>query len=507
MVAGGVYLFWWFAVELALPSAFNPFPSRGLVVGTIFLFFGLSYFSKKVRQKIRLVFVAGIWLITFHFFYLFYRNSGDTNWVIGSYITVIAISIALISAAELLAYSLFVLLMAGLLVVVLPALEVSVFFPGLVTILVQANITLKFRLDTIRHLKASNKRFQLLFNSTFEGVLLHEMGTIKNTNDALNELFGYGPGEVIGKSVLDLIHPDVREQVASGMKLVKHHNYETKGITRSGRAIDIEFRAKNFQDEGRPARLVTIRDISDRKRAEDERVKMLTMRENVRIRDEFISIASHELRTPISTLKLQTQIIERDLKKSPDQMMFSTESVQNLINLFNRQINRLTELVETMLDVSRISAGRLTLEIHEMDLVRLVRESIEARGSERISFVGPEKLIIHGDKHRLEQVVENLLTNAIKYGDGKPISVKVSADTTCAILDVEDHGIGIAEEYLQRIFERFERAISARNISGLGLGLYIVRQIVDAHNGTISVKSKLGAGTTFTVKLPLRSGT
>lgn len=225
------------------------------------------------------------------------------------------------------------------------------------------------------------------------------------------------------------------------------------------------------------------------------------MAENVRIRDEFISIASHELKTPISNLKLQTQLIERDLRRQPES--YSIDKVAEVAALFNRQVNRLLELVETMLDVSRISSGRLNLEKKDFDLSEDIQDVVTTLNlKNKITIETPAHLMIHADCSRTKQIIENLLTNAIKYGDNKPAQISVRAENGQAIIAVEDQGLGIAPEYLDRIFNRFDRAISAHNISGLGLGLYIARQIVEAHGGTITVKSQLGKGSVFTVTLP-----
>ena len=508
-VAWTVYFSWWFAVEFLLPQSFNPFLSRVIVCAVIFGIWATSYFVDKVREKIRRLYVMCAWLITIHYFYLFYGNKGEIDWVIGAYISVIAINLTLLSPRELLSYSGFIIACSAALVFLLPDLQHSVFFPGMITILIQANLGMRSRLLMIQSLEESNKRFQLLFNSTFEGVLVHEHGFVVNVNDALVSMFGFSREEFIGKYVFDILHPTERQRAMEGLHLDSTAPYETKGLTRNGVVLDLEFRAKNFKDGKTLARLVTVLDISDRKRVETEKIKTLAMKENVRIRDEFISIASHELRTPISTLKLQTQIIERDLKKS-DQRRLSLESALEFIGLFHRQINRLTELVEAMLDVSRISSGKLNLEVQEFDFAKLIREIVatlqlhaeNARALFQLNL--PDSMLVVADQARIEQVVENILTNALKYGSGKVVQIRLHQQGSDTLFEVEDHGIGIAAEHIERIFDRFERAISPRNISGLGLGLYIARQIMEAHNGSISVKSELGHGSTFTVRVPIR---
>ncbi len=234
-------------------------------------------------------------------------------------------------------------------VYLIPSLEHSVFLPGLVTMLLQANIGLRSRLSIIKSLSESNQRFQMLFNSTFEGVLVHDQGRILDVNESLINMLGYSRAELIDKNILDLLPEERRKESEDKNETGGKQSspYETKVITKDLRNIDIEVRAKDFLYDKTHVRLVTVQDISDRKQAEKERIVAMTLVENLRIRDDFISIASHELRTPISTLSLQLQLIERDLKKAGQ-----LGENARLADFLNRQIERLAELVETMLDVS-----------------------------------------------------------------------------------------------------------------------------------------------------------
>ncbi|MFL5732424.1 MAG: sensor histidine kinase, partial [Chloroflexia bacterium] len=229
--------------------------------------------------------------------------------------------------------------------------------------------------------------------------------------------------------------------------------------------------------------------------------------EAVRAREEFISIASHELRTPLTSLMLQLQTLvkaaERNaLERQPaGQVLSRLEEAQG-------QVKRLSKLVNELLDLSKLTAGRLELDLEKVDLAMVARE-VARRFSEEMRIAGCELILdadtpVTGlwDRFRLEQVAANLLSNAIKYGRGKPVEIKVEGDSETARLTVRDQGIGIAPESLDRIFVRFERAVSARNYSGLGLGLYIVHRILDALGGSIKVTSELGKGATFVVELP-----
>jgi signal transduction histidine kinase len=220
-----------------------------------------------------------------------------------------------------------------------------------------------------------------------------------------------------------------------------------------------------------------------------------------------MSIASHELKTPLTSLKLQIQIRKRELKKG-DFRRFAPELLPKLISEDDKQINRLVRLVDDMLDISRIETGKLSLFAEEFDLSEMVRDTlsrfsgqIEARGSQ-ITYNPSTEVLGRWDRFRMEQVFINLLTNALKYGEGKPIRIDVISKEGRAQISVSDQGIGIEKKDQDRIFGQFERAVSANSISGLGVGLYISKRIVEAHGGQIRVESELGKGSTFTADLP-----
>lgn len=222
----------------------------------------------------------------------------------------------------------------------------------------------------------------------------------------------------------------------------------------------------------------------------------------VRVRDDFLSIASHELRTPITALRLQAQLLGRAVRKDADPK--SAELLERL----ERQSVRVSRLIDNLLDISRIANGKLELVHEDVDLTELAREVVQRAqvmgNASGVTLTLNEHGAVVGswDRLRLEQVVTNLVTNAIKYGNGKPVDVTVRGDDDTASVSVRDRGIGIERAAIDRIFGRFERAVTTRQYAGLGLGLYITRQIVDAHGGTITVDSTPGEGSTFTVTLP-----
>jgi PAS domain S-box-containing protein len=229
-------------------------------------------------------------------------------------------------------------------------------------------------------------------------------------------------------------------------------------------------------------------------------------REAVRARDEFLSIASHELKTPLTTLQLQIQGLVRKIGSATGGP--TLEALGPRLSTAARQVERLTGLINNLLDISRITAGRLDLDLETVDLTSVVGDVV-ARSREDLARAGcvlelrnDGPCVGRWDRLRVEQVVGNLLSNAIKYGAGHPIEMSVAGDSESARFSIRDHGIGIPPEDQARIFQRFERAVSDRHYGGLGLGLWIVRQIVDAFGGTIQVESGAGQGSNFRVVLP-----
>jgi len=226
-------------------------------------------------------------------------------------------------------------------------------------------------------------------------------------------------------------------------------------------------------------------------------------------REVFLSVCSHELKTPLTSLKLQAQLNQRLLKKNESN--FSRDKIAEILNFTETQINTLTRIVEEMLDVSRIQTDKLHLTLEKIDFSKLICSIVEKfvpafeNAGCSVTVNANESIVGYWDSFRLEQVVTNLITNCLKYGAGKPIEISVSRSHHTVSLRVEDHGIGISSENQKKIFQRFERVISNKNISGLGLGLYIAKNIVELHGGSIDLESEIGRGSTFTVKLPINS--
>lgn len=358
--------------------------------------------------------------------------------------------------------------------------------------------------------------FASLVENSSDAIISRDLiGNITSWNKGAERLYQYTSEEAVGKPITLIIPKDkvdefrtLERKVLSG-EIVQ--GVDTERIRKDGSRINVSktmslIRSKTGKDVGMS---IIYRDISERKKNEmalkksHEELKLA-----VRARDEFLSVASHELKTPLTSLKIQVQLRKRKVLNN-DATVLQKENILKTIENDERQIKRLTRLIDDMLDITRINTGKLAVNPEQVDLGALVYE-VSDRLSEQVAEAECElqidaKTNVTGewDRFRIEQVYTNLLTNAMKYGAGKPIKVSVSKKDKMAVLTVQDLGIGINHEDQERIFKQFERAVKSGEVSGLGLGLYIVAQILNAHGGNIHVESEPGKGAKFIAQLPL----
>jgi two-component system sensor kinase FixL len=343
-------------------------------------------------------------------------------------------------------------------------------------------------------------------------VIADATGTIVFVNAIGERLFGWPREELIGRPIEVLLPSRFRaaHQVHRGGYQAAPRTrpmglgLDLSGLKRDGREFAAEISLSPIELDGGQGVVAAVRDVTERKQLEDRARLWRKAQDEVRERDEFLSVASHELRTPVTALQLQLQLLHRATQQSIQEL---PRLVDEKLQTLERQTRRIALLVNELLDVSRMRLGQIALRYEPLDLAEVVRESVdhvrvdvERTGSALHLDVQPAQGL--WDRLRIEQVVVNLVVNASKFGEGRPILLAVDADPAWARLRITDEGIGIPEADQSRVFERFERAVPAQNFGGLGLGLYIARQIVEAHGGRIGVASVPGKGATFTVELP-----
>ncbi len=333
-------------------------------------------------------------------------------------------------------------------------------------------------------------------------------GMITSWNKSAERMFGYSEAEVLGKHISLIIPTDhipeeqyIISEVSGGNKV---DHFQTVRVAKNGDKVEISLSVSPIIDEsGKVIGASKIaRDIGAQLAAEAENarlyqeIKMLNER-----KDEFIGLASHELKTPLTSIHGYIQILSR---------MVTDKKAQQFLQKTNQQVKKLSALVGDLLDVSKIEAGKLQLSIELFDIRKLIDDTIEMIGlsnpSHKISLnTSINQLIVTGDPHRIEQVIINLLTNAIRYSPGSyEIKISLSTNQNEVQVSVTDFGMGIAKEQLQHIFSRFYRVDNMTpSISGLGIGLYLSHQVVTRHRGRIWAESEPGKGSIFYFTLPL----
>ncbi len=379
-----------------------------------------------------------------------------------------------------------------------------------------------------------------IVDSTDDAVVSKTLdGIITSWNRAAERMFGYPAAEAIGQSIRLIIPPerqaeedDVLARLRRGEKI---DHFQTVRRKKNGDPIMVSITVSPVRDA--TGRIIgaskVARDITEQKRAEREREELLNreksarretqeaneilrrevaarllaearLREALQARDDFVAVAAHELRNPLNAFLLTLQLLRRTMRE-PD----VSSQVRGLVEKLRNQAERFSDSIDRLLDVSRIQAGNFELHREAFDFAALVKEVVNRFAEEDtripISIERAECAEGNWDRFRIEQVVSNLISNAIKYGKRQPIAITVARNGAEATLAVRDHGIGIPPEDIERVFDRFERVAPRSPSKGLGLGLWIARRIVEAHGGTISAQSELNQGSTFTVRLPLQA--
>lgn len=356
------------------------------------------------------------------------------------------------------------------------------------------------------------QRFRLIVDSVrdYAICMLDTDGVVATWNPGAARIKGYAPSEIIGRHFRVFYPPEKRD--------TGYPEAELRTALREGRFEEEDWRVRKdgtkfwasvvltpvFGSEGRHVGFVKVtRDLTERREAELERVKLMQAEESVRLRDEFLSVASHELRTPLMALQLQLESAQR-VGSSADPRL------DHKLDRAGRSVRRLTELVDALLDVSRIATGKIDLHPVACDLAEVVRENTErlteaaVQAGCALEVDANAPVVGRWDPLRMGQVVTNLLSNAFRYAAGSAVEVALALAGDRAVLTVRDHGPGIDPQHHERIFRRFERAADTRHHGGMGLGLYVAHEIVSAHGGTIRVSAPTDGGALFTVDVPMQ---
>lgn len=371
-------------------------------------------------------------------------------------------------------------------------------------------------------LRESEERFRVIMQNTSAVIyLIDDEGRCLQVNRGFEQVFGVTNDEARGKSIYDLLPPETsavwkisHQQVITERASIE---FEESIASPSGERTYTSIKTPLFDAVGLPSGIVNIStDITERKQAENERAELLRREHDARlaaedaiqIRDDFLSVAAHELKTPVTSLRATAQIIARKLQKgSGDAPQWLTDGLR----VIDQQSERLTRLIGQLLDVSRLDRQVRSSERVSTDLVAMAERLVtafQARSARhQLTLTTDASAVAEVDPVGVEQVVSNLLDNAIKYSpDGGHVDVQVRADGHELVrVSVRDHGIGIPKEKRAEIFKRFYQAHANEHRSGLGLGLFISQQIVEQHGGQITVEFPSDGGARFIVTLPVHA--
>jgi PAS domain S-box-containing protein len=359
-------------------------------------------------------------------------------------------------------------------------------------------------------------RLASIVDSSDDAIVSKDLNSIVTSwNAAAERMFGYTAPEMIGQSIRRLI-PDDRQQeedlvlsrIRRGQR-VEH--YETIRLRKDGTLLPVSLTVSPIRTaDGTVVGASKIaRDISERQRAEEERQRLLTVaRDASRLKDEFLATLSHELRTPLNAIVGYVRMMQSDL--------LTGEKRRRAMDTVARNVTSLTQIVEDVLDVSRIISGKIRLDVQPVDLSPVIRDAVEtarpaadAKSIRLVTIVDPRTPPISGDPERLQQILWNVLSNAVKFTEkGGEVQVRLERVNSHVEIVVSDTGIGIPEEFLPHVFDRFRQADAGINRvrGGLGLGLAIARHLVEIQGGRIFAASEgPGMGATFRIELPLRS--
>jgi PAS domain S-box-containing protein len=352
--------------------------------------------------------------------------------------------------------------------------------------------------DELRQADERSAKLVAIVESSDDAIIGKDLeGTITAWNRGAQQIFGYQEDEIVGQSILKLVPEDLQHEEPGILSRMRNgekiDHYETVRRTSDGTLIDVSLTISPiFNKEGNVIGVSKIaRDITEQKRDEQRK-------------NDFIGMASHELKTPLTSLNALVQALQMKLKNSADPF------VPNALSKANQQTKKMTSLINGFLNVSRLESGKLEMHKQPFDLVQLVEEQLdETRLTSSVhdfQFNAVAPIAVYGDRGKIDSVISNLLSNAVKYSpNGKIVTIRCTVENNVAVLSIRDEGMGIDAEDLPKIFDRYYRVGTehTKHIAGFGIGLYLCAEIIERHDGRIWAESKKGVGSTFYFTLPL----
>jgi PAS domain S-box-containing protein len=519
-IAGGVYFFWWFMVELLLPGSFNPLAGRLLVVALSGALIAASYASRWVTRHLSTLFTAWVCLLVAHYCYLLIGNDGEATWWVGAFVTFAASSMCLQSRREVAVFSLFALGDVLYAAAMEGQLRHSIYAPGLATILLLANITKRSQLiaqDATLEAERARKqsrtsdelRFQLaaIVESSGDAIIGSSLdGLVRTWNKGAESLFGYTAEETIGRPISLLLPPERQKEREEERALIARlatgepvAPFETVRWRKDGSDVDVSVTISPIRDTagGLVGASLAARDISDWKRAEAE---VLRARESAeaanRELEAFSYSVAHDLRAPLRGIDGFSNVLLEDYGSALD------AQGQHYLQRVREAAQRMGRLIDSLLALGHVS--RVGIRTQRVDLSELARATAarlkEAQPERVVEFTIGEGLTEMGDSALLGAAIENLLSNAWKFTRNRPEArIEFGADEAAGqtAYFVRDNGAGFDMAFASKLFGVFQRLHAPREFEGTGIGLATVQRIVRRHGGRVWAEGKVGQGACF----------
>jgi PAS domain S-box-containing protein len=519
-IAGGVYLSWWFMVELLLPGSFNPLPGRLLVVGVNWALLGASYRIRWVESRLSALFTAWVCLLVAHYCYLLVGNHGDPTWWVGAFVTFATVAMCLQTPHEVAVFSLFALACVLRAAIAEGQLLHAIYVPGLATILLLANITKRSQvaaqdamLQAARARSESRssdeQRLQLaaIVESSGDAIIASSLdGRVRSWNKGAERLFGYAAEEVLGQPLSLLLAPGRAaggddEELALFARVAKGEPvapFETVRRRKNGSDVDISVTISPIREGGElVGASMAARDISDWRRAEAEVLRAREAAEAAnRELEAFNYSVAHDLRTPLRGIDGFSQILLEDYSGVLDAV--GRKHLQRVRDA----AQHMGRLIDSLLSLARVT--RVNLRSQHVDLSQLARATAErlreSQPDRAVEFLISDGFTEKGDSALLGAAIENLLSNAWKFTRNQPNariefgSVQEGGQTAYF---VRDNGAGFDMAFASKLFGVFQRLHTTSEFEGTGVGLATVDRILRRHGGRVWAEGKVGEGACF----------